>query len=253
MLLWALPVLLLLGSCSHKFYAPNTHAVPLFQQQGEARASGMVWTGHEVNGVELQGAYALTDRVGMMVNVIAAKGGEVGDTRSGNGYLLEAGSGYFRPLGEYGVFEAYAGLGTGQAKNRYYDSQSATFTATSTVGLLRVFVQPSIGITTPYLDGAFSTRVAWLSMRNPRETARGQPSFSGDHEWQFIRLNPNTLLFEPAATLRAGWKYCKVQLQLGLSVNVIHPEFPQENINMSLGLYLSLANKYTRKDRDEQD
>jgi hypothetical protein len=99
-LFWALPALLLLGSCSHKFYAPNTHAVPLVQQQGEARASGMVWAGNELSGVELQGAYALTNRVGMMVNVIAAKGGEVGDTKSGNGYLLEAGSGYFRPGGQ---------------------------------------------------------------------------------------------------------------------------------------------------------
>ncbi|MBD0259768.1 MAG: hypothetical protein ICV83_28965 [Cytophagales bacterium] len=242
----ALPVLLLLGSCSHKFYAPNTHAVPLFQQQGEVRASGMLWTGTEVNGVELQGAYALTNHLGMVVNVIAARGGEVGDARSGYGYLLEAGSGYFRPLGEYGVFEAYGGLGVGQAKNRYHSDRSVISTANSTVGLVRVFGQPSIGLTTPYFDAAFSTRVAWLSMHNPRETARGAPAFSGNYEWEYMRLNPNSLLFEPAATLRAGWKYCKLQLQMGVSVNVTHPEFPQETLNMSIGLYLSLADKYAR-------
>jgi hypothetical protein len=229
----------MLSSCTHKYYAPNTHSVPLFQQAGEAHAAGILWTGSEVSGAEVQGAYALTNRIGVMANLITGRGGH--EVKSGRGYLLEAGSGYYKSVGGKGVVEAYAGVGAGRVKNHYYTGQS------SMVSLFRLFVQPSIGYTTPYFDCAFSARLAWLSLLNPRGGVQGVPNSSEIYYWEYVRQHPRSLLLEPALTIRGGWKYCKLQLQLGLSGNLSHSAFPQEDVNLSLGLYMSLADKYKQR------
>jgi hypothetical protein len=177
--------------------------------------------------------------MGVTANLITGQGGH--EVKSGRGYLLEVGSGYFQQIGGKGVFETYAGLGAGRVNNKYYTGYS------SRVGLFRLFVQPSIGYTTPYFDCAFSTRLAWLSLLNPEGSVQGVPNSSEIYYWQYVQQHPHCWLLEPALTLRGGWKYCKLQLQFGISSNVSHPEFPQEDVNLSLGLYLSLSDKYKQK------
>ena len=61
---------------------------------------------------------------------------------------------------------------------------------------------------------------------------------------EYIASNPFSILFEPALTVRLGYKNVKLQYQIGMSYNITNPDFPQENMMMSLGICLVLGKDY---------
>jgi hypothetical protein len=48
-------------------------------------------------------------------------------------------------------------------------------------------------------------------------------------------------LIEPALTLRGGWRQFKLQVQLGMSRNLTHPDFPQVENYVSVGGYVAMG------------
>jgi hypothetical protein len=222
---------LLLSSCGSVYYAPNTQNVTLFQEKGDAKLSVGISTGEDVQkAFELQSAYAITDHVGIMANFYRVK------QDAGGGTLIELGGGYFQPLADKLVFETYGGISYAQVfNNRDETTQLTDFT--------RYFVQPAIGFTTNFFDVAFSTRFAVLNYHKvelqelPVTYQQGLP---------FVHLSSNRVqfLFEPALTLRAGWKNVKVQGQVGLSKNLADDNFDMDNLNFNIGLYISLSKKH---------
>src|SRR3954464_4198488 len=88
-------ITLFAASCTSRYYVPNQHNVPLFHEKGELRLSGGTSGGDEVSGTEMQGAYAVTDRLGVIGNVFAATSGA---NDGSHGYFAEGGTGYFRAL-----------------------------------------------------------------------------------------------------------------------------------------------------------
>ena len=156
---------------------------------------------------------------------------------SGKGNLIEAGVGFFKPIGKHFVFETYGGFGQGSVTNNSRIGRS-------TFKLSRYFIQPSIGFTTPWFDIAASARFCELSYN---QLDSGKTISTDKTELDYITDNKTSLLFEPALTIRGGWKYIKCQMQLGLSQNLTNPDFQQEVFNFNLGVYVAISDKYKTK------
>lgn len=216
--------------CNPKYYAPNTHNVPLLQQKGNGVAS---FAAGEARA-ELQGAYAVTNNLALMLNLASfkQKNDEEGD--GGKGNLLEAGVGYYRGFSKKFVFETYGLAGIGDVENHFPSSVSGN---PNTIGkieskLFRIGVQSAIGFTSKYFDVAASTRITALNYHD----ISGSLIFGGEDQVVYLNQQNNHMLFEPALTLRGGYKFLKLQVQLGHSFNLSHSDFQQDDGHFTIGV-----------------
>jgi hypothetical protein len=114
----------------------------------------------------------------------------------------------------------------------------------SDLNYYRFFIQPAIGFTTRGFDIIGSFRLANLNFTKvsaSRDASSGYESF----ELENIKDNPSSFLFEPGITIRAGWKYVKVQAQYVHSVNLTNPELPYDPDGVTIGIYFTFANRYS--------
>lgn len=223
--------------CTPRYYSPNAHNVPLFTKKGETAIRIVTGGGDDVNNaVDVQGAVALTNNIGLMINYYNAWGAEEG-YGSGSGNLLEGGFGFFNPVNKHLIFETYAGGGGGSVTN-YYNSQKI---AHSTLKLNRLFIQPSLGYRSQYFDIALSLRAVNVNYTSFKSLFLNNTDYVNEQEQlNKIRDNPKYLLWEPALTVRGGSKTVKAQFQVGFSYNHTNPDFPQETFNANIGLALNL-------------
>lgn len=237
---------ILLSSCTHYYYVSNVQNIPLFREKDEYRISGAIGGGDESSCIEVQSAYSPVDQMGVMVNFIYATGGDESNNDDfAKGSYLEGAVGYYKPLGYGGVFEVYGGLGGGNQHHQYTsyvyddDSQKAGY---ADLSLIRLFVQPSFGLSYHIFDAALSTRICSLDFINVENHASNE-------YYAFSDLSSkNHFLLEPAITLRAGWKKVKLQFQASHVIYLNNPRmyFYEEN-HISIGVYVSLAGK-SKKD-----
>ena len=244
-------LLIFLSSCEQYYYIPNSHNVPLFQEKGEIRAWGTLNKKIYLN--EYQAAYALTNHIGLMSNLfVVPLDKDTPDFNDGGGYLFEAGAGYFTKVNKHWVFESYAGYGAGNVQNIYFEDRpygwfgtEYFYTGRTKMNINRAFIQPTFGYSGNYFDCAFSSRFSTIWYTNIRMYDITD-EFAYTSDMNLMRKNIFTQ-FEPAFTVRAGWKYMKLQAQYGLSINMNHPQFRYAYDNLSCGIYLSFADKYSRK------
>lgn len=232
---------LLMSSCSHYYYVPGAQNVPLFRDKNELRLSGSYGVGLETEGINIQAAYALTDKIGIMTDFISAKAGNPYDHNYGKGNYFDGAVGYFKPLDKYGVFEIYGGLGRGDQYHEYgsfYNNQS---TGNADLSFTKLFIQPSFGFTSDYFDIALSTRLSRISFNILENNISGNT----DSYNKLSALSDKSHLFlEPGITLRAGWKSVKVQVQAVYSRYLNNPRlYIGEEYHISLGFYCTLGKK----------
>ncbi|MFH0866302.1 MAG: hypothetical protein V1904_08905 [Bacteroidota bacterium] len=227
----------LFSGCVHYYYAPNAHNVPMFQEKGEVRLAGVRSYGSYHEGTEFQGAFSITDKIGIIGNSYTAQGGDKEKNNYSEGSYYEAGCGYFKPVLEKFVFETYGGIGFGNVENRYKDY------GYSNLDFYKYFLQPSFGFTTKFFDAVWSVRLCGLYYDRIDDH-----TIQDDKEnTEYINNHKFSYLYEPAFTFRIGWKYLKIQIQYSISINSNYPEFPMDGANLNIGLYLSIANKYLKK------
>jgi hypothetical protein len=70
---------IILGGCSHIYYVPGAQNVPLFREKDEFHISGSYGEGIESRCINIQAAYSLTDKIGIMTDFLSAKGGNPSD------------------------------------------------------------------------------------------------------------------------------------------------------------------------------
>ena len=233
--------LMLTAGCTHYYYAPNMHNVPLFQQKEELHLNLSGSAGNEFSAGELQAAYAPADHFGIMVNGFLVDRKQNTEDEYGRGYLVEGGAGTFVLLDSNLIFESWLGLGYGKVENGYGNASA------SVLQFNRYFFQPSLGYTSDYFDFAVSLRFSGLRYNDIRLTGT---LVQRDHdEIEYINRNPFSLIIEPAFTLRVGWEYLKFQGQFGYSRNITNPELKQEELNLNVGLYITISDKYSKKKR----
>jgi hypothetical protein len=223
--------LITLSSCTHYYYAPNAHNVPMLKEKSDTKAVVAISSGDEFTGVEAQFARAVSDKIGIMANFISASGSDEGE--SGRGTLIEGGVGYFTPLAKQIQLETYGGIGFGGVKN-YYDP------GTSKVKFSRVFLQSGVGFISRNFDVVISTRLAHLNYNHVSY------NLYDDYEVEDllrIQSEKSYFLIEPALTLRAGWEDFKFQLQYVHSNNSGNSTLQQETENISMGIFLDISPK----------
>jgi hypothetical protein len=192
-------------------YMPNMANVPLHNEKGDL----MISANTGFTGYNFQGSYAINEM--FFANLNAAYTNMHRDSINFNRSSLgELGFGYYKILDKNRVvvFESSAGYGLASVSDKglqgnFYGHLSSNYH--------KFYLQPSIGATTDYFDGALTARLTALKYFNYQDFLN--PSESKDYY-------PGVCAYlEPIATLRAGYKYLKLQIQVGfsLSLNNNHP------------------------------
>ena len=222
------------SGCAPEYYVPNAHNVPVLQRRGDATLSGHL----NSFGVELQGAYAIGEHIGVMLN--GAGGRQTSDEDSvelGEGKFVEAGFGYYRNLSSRIVWETYALLGVGRIANdlRLDPSVSPPPERRIEATFVRYGIQPSLTLHSRHFDASASVRLAGLRYSN----VSGNLFFGGTDQVAYLDSLGTQFLIEPAFTVRAGWDPVKVVFQLGRSSNQTTPDFRQIEGIAALGVVYS--------------
>lgn len=216
-------------------YTPPVQHVPMLHEQDECElrfSSGN-------RGYTLQGAYAISDNCGLLVDSrrIAYEqeekdwDGEVSSRRHREQTML-AGVGSFGALGERkkARWGFYGGGGRGLAgdtplKGTLYSKADAHY--------WQFFLQPQIGFATRIAEGALSLRSSYTFINKVRAV---DPRYHGKR-FEFFTL-------EPALTLGLGYDPVKIFAQVGLTLG--GKEFTKTidpvsgPVNMTVGLKVEI-------------
>ena len=209
-------------------YTPNMVNTPLFTSEGEFQAT--IGTG--TSGIDPQLAYAIDDHVGIMLNASFANRTDTNYKNFHKHLFAELGVGYFLPLGKTGRFEIFGGGGMGSINAKY---ENNIFYGRSRALLTRIFIQPSIGISTSAFDGAFTPRFVFVNINNIKSTENSKT------------FEP---FFEPTLTAKVGWKYVKMMYQIGLSFPLVElKNYTNQPFMFSIGLMAKIPTNNTSKNK----
>jgi hypothetical protein len=189
-------------SCNHYYYMPSTQNVPLFKEKNEYRATISSGAGDETSSTDIQAAYSITNKFALMTNLMFAHGGDPNDDEWAKGHYFDAAFGYFKPLGNRGVFEIYGGAGASK-QHHEYDSKSTPNGGLADLSFTKVFIQPSIGLTYNGFDIALTSGISNINFNKINNQI--SPSHSEYSSVKRISTNRNSFLFEPSFTIRGGW------------------------------------------------
>jgi hypothetical protein len=212
-------VIILFHSCAPA-YIPNTINTPMLSNKGELQVA----LNSGVSGFDPQVSFAISDHVGIMAN--ASFDNQTNDSTDNfhRHAFMEAGAGYYTHLGNSGRFEVYGGMGLGNTQGQY---NGIWWVSNANARLMRFFIQPGIGFSTPYADGGIATRMVAVNLHQDEYTSTG-------------------LFFEPVLSARLGYKYVKLFIQGGLSfpLNSDQVEFEYQPLIFSVGLHINLFRDY---------
>lgn len=247
----AILFLFLCTSCTHYYYVPASKNVPLFKEKNEYRATLTAASANYMKGNEVQAAYSITNRVAVMANYLYMDGGSRETDNWGRGEYFESAVGYYKPFRKKGVFEVFAGMGVGD-QHHQYERSSVSFLGVSKYNIgnsdlsfTKVFIQPSIGMSSKVVDMAFTAGFSRLNFHKVRNGIN-----EDELEYQDVMDISNhrtSYLLENAITLRGGWKYLKLQLQYQTSTNLSSPKLKFEEGLGSIGLHFAFAERFRRR------
>ena len=220
------------SSCTHYYYLPNSHNVPLLTQKNDVRFSLAKYTGSDgstsATGIEIQGSYAVTNKIGVLASYMEASSRS--GVEYGGGQYGEVGGGYFvTDRSKHFVFEGFGVIGYGGAENRFSSYE------TGRVNFTKLSLQPILGYKSKYFDAAFSWRLS--SLRYSSIGYEGTMTANGMSSIQDLQARPSLILSEPAITMRLGFDAMKIQLQTGWSNSVSGPG--QSRIHGSIGFFFT--------------
>ena len=224
---------LALGACSPRYYAPNTHNVPLLTRDGDFAAVAAVGDSRG----ELQGSYALTSNLGVSLNAAAFDKPDDEEGDGGSGGLLEVGFGYTKPLDENVYFSVFGLAGGGNMENHFPSTVASNPGTTGDIEakLTRFGVQPMIGFRSRYFEAVGSVRLVSLRYSD----IEGSLVFGGEDQVQLLSSQTDHTLLEPAITLRGGFETWKLQLQMGWSANKSNGSLRQDEAFLTAGVVYS--------------
>jgi hypothetical protein len=243
----AATIAIMLSACTHYYYAPNTSNIPLFKEKNTMKINGGYSSGDNYNGADVQLAYSVNSKIGVMFNSFFAGNTEDVEnnsgyyhTESGKGSLFEIGAGYYKPFGDQNkwTFETYVGAGAGTENHSYEGNQKAK------LNLRRYFVQPSIGYNSSngLLEVALGSRFCDLKLKVKEHnvTATGGANDTNKRDLDNISLFPSSALWEPTVRLAMGWNNFKFYLQLTSSQNLSNMSLPQDHSNFNIGIKFTI-------------
>ncbi|MBN1116716.1 MAG: hypothetical protein JXA77_05910 [Bacteroidales bacterium] len=153
---------------------------------------------NKVSSFDLQGSFAITDNIGIMANASFLNVTSDSSDNFNKHSFVEADTGYFMSLGNYGIVQIYGGYGFGKV-NSYYDSDLISNFNKAT--LSRIFLQPSVGLKSDVFDGFLSCRITSVTFFQNK-------------------VSESELFVEPALTAKLGYKYFKFIGQFGFLLHL---------------------------------
>jgi hypothetical protein len=237
-------IIFILTGCTHYYYVPPTQNVPLFREKNEVRITANVSNDVGV-GVDIQAAYAMTDKFAIMTSFSSVKDEYENDLGKGNYFDLALG--YYKPLDKNIVFEIYGGFGSSTQNHKYSYYNDGSPGSEAHLSFVKLFLQPSFGYTSNGFDVAVTAGLSNVIFREINNRV-----YQGSVHYEGVNLlsqNKSSFLFEPSLTLRGGWKYAKVQAQILYSKNLSHPELNFFSYRSSLGLTFAFAERFKNKNR----
>jgi len=242
---------LIFEGCAHFYYLPSNPNVPLFTEKNEFHGSISMGGSAISSGIDAQAAIALTDHFAVMTNYMSSKysSNDPDDKNLTKINYFEGAAGYFKPLNRFWVFEVYGGLGSCSQHHEYYAYPNYTYRGKADLTFVKLFLQPSLGVTFNAFDIALSSSFSRLNFNKINNSIDQNSIYYS--ELDMIASNRKSFLFEPAITLRGGWKFVKIQFQYLLSFNLTNDDLMFEPGKVSFGIYISFSKKY-RNDRSEK-
>jgi len=235
---------LFITSCTRYYYKPNPVNVPLFTKGGQAHVNIFSLSGseneHGYNFTDLQACVSPVNHIGIIANYNTYSytttqpdfaAGKVAAKSS----FAEVGVGAYHATGgekHKMVLDIYAGGGSGN------------FNSDVDMRMKRLFIQPGIGLRSSYFDIAFATRISRITYfgldANGRDDSylvnKGLIDIVGNEKID----GSSYTFFEPCITMRGGYKYAKLQLQLVLSTPMSAITWNYNPVRASAGLYITV-------------
>lgn len=245
---WLLSFIIIMTSCNHYYYVPNTTNVPLHQKKGVIKVAG---SKSKYEG-EIQASVSLTRNIAVMYNGYhAADQWRMGGwnvlfgtpdeyDEYSRGRFSEGGLGYYKRIGKNFVYELYTGWGKGSVSNLYEFGQSE-------FRVKRWFFQPDIGFSNDFIEAAISCRLSGLSLQQKQITGYFDDSETNTQDMIYTMNHPRSFLAEPAVTLKAGYRFVKFQGQAGWSYNITSPQLKQIKSYIRFSMLFSFHKDNFRK------
>lgn len=217
-------------------YVPNTLHEPMLKNKGDINLNISP-------RVDIQAAYAISDEIGVMANVfsgsattvITSNGTVRADTTLNKGYLFEAGVGYTNKFNEYFAADMFVGGGVGNVSfenNNELPSSNKKFSADAS----KIFFQPGAFFSSDFFDVAANLRLSIINFKNPVYTNYTDLDKITD---KVDSIDQGSFFFmEPAATVKAGYKFIKAFVQVGKSYNISDRQINNSEGIVSYGINL---------------
>ncbi len=230
-----LPIFLV--SCVTTLYVPNAVNTPLLKEKNEIKAS--------VGTHNFQAAYAVSDRFGVMANAYWDRfksettiNGQTSHTLN-KGNLFELGLGYYKPISKVIIFETYLGGGLGKIDFNQSDG-SKRYNVNGT----KFFIQPSLGYVDRFAELAFTPRFSAIKYSGLETFGYTPEELKNEYLIKNDVEGKTWLFVEPALTLRAGFKYVKLQGQIGFSSKLTKGDLKYQSKFSSIGILVDIAKWY---------
>ncbi len=219
-----LPLIVWLSSACAPVYLPSTPNTPMLKSQGSGQAVARLGA----SGVEVQGAYAVTDNTYLIGGLTASNNpGDDNAISSRHGYFEFGAGKSWRPAGRM-VLEGAGGLGIGSGRgNVDYQFEGSTVRHASG-NYFKPFLQGNIAFQTRAADFGFVNR---LSLVQFGEITRTEGSTV------VIDDSPGYIFWEPSLFLQLGPERLKFNTHIGITSPVsANPNFDYQFLNIGFGV-----------------
>jgi hypothetical protein len=220
-------IALIISSCA-PVYVPNARNAPLFTKAGEFQ--GSIQFG---NGIDAQGAVAVTNNIGLMGNFSYAdnKSPDPDDLDDYHRHkFFEGGIGYFQNEGKW-CYEIFAGYGKGEGSSYdTYDFWTTTDAPVMATGKFeRFFIQPAFGLNKKIMHVAFVPRISLVDFNE---------FSSDDNVAPYIANDDPKVFLEPAVIGRVNLmdNHMFFTFQTGFSIPVSKTYYEHRPFYVSTGI-----------------
>lgn len=227
-----------LSSCSPVPYANVGQNVPMLRNKGEVSFTGGLGSTEDAQGVGLQAAVAADSSLALMASFYSLKNNDNTDW-TGSGSYIEFGAGRYGVINNsIWVYDVFGGVGFGGIKN-----QSGM--SSLDIKFMKPFVQGSIGLTTKWVEVAFTPRFAL-----PIYTSHKNQLTDPEQRMQadaYFKNNKSQFVFEPGLTFRFGYKGVKGNFGLCLSSFSLDEQYSDVSVNstyLTAGLAILISKRY---------
>ena len=227
------------SSCAPAYIA-NTRNTPMFGEANEFAGTVAL-----SSGVDVQGAYSVSNHVAVMANLNTVQkklATEDNTTFNRNHFFGEGGIGYFSRTksSRYEIFAGY-GMGSGTSYESYYFFHTNSKSVVTKTNYNRIFIQPSISTNNRKFNMIFTARVSMVGFEKySTESPLATPQV-------YRPTNGYQVILEPSITARAHLAgNLRGFLQLGLNKSLHDVDFNYVPVQASIGIQIHTGQLRTR-------